>query len=594
MKKILTALTLIMCLLALLLLSSCNFILDLIFGPSPTPDNGNDAHVHSMEVKTLSSVCSGIESIDYWHCAECDKNFLDSEGKEEIVEFDDNGHVYILAKDEEGHQIVCSNCDEPKEDKQAHSSDKWLSNRNEHYKLCKECGFAFGNEPHELNGKRCSVCNYSEDYKTICNSRYGYEFLGTLPNGDKLQAVYNKIDQEVLAAHGNANYMFTIVLQNHKSQRMLKQVSYEGLSVEQAMNVVSTYRNDNPLFYWLGNSVSYDSKTSEVALWINNEYADGDKRINANDAVYAAIGNYIDSVSNEADDYSVALALHDELIANADYAYNEDGSAVSELWAHSIEGVLLENSAVCEGYAKTFQLLLNARGINNVYVTGSSRNVGHAWNMVQLDGGWYWYDVTWDDQPTSPRGITYDYLCKTDKDFLEDHTVGAGRTGLDYLYGLPTISSKEYSNANVLKVGDQFKYDDFSFTLCGRGAVSLTSCNKSGSVVVPSAAVKGNRTYTVAEIGINAFQTGILKPPITAVTIPASVVVIYNKSFVNSSINQVTFEAKDGWKRYPQNGTKPVYETVLESELENGSTAAKLLKNTYGINRYIYVWLRLV
>ena len=44
--------------------------------------------------------------------------------------------------------------------------------------------------------------------------------------------------------------------------------------------------------------------------------------------------------------------------------------------------------------------MMNCYGIENIYVTGLGNGGGHAWNMVGMDDGkYYWLDATWDDQP---------------------------------------------------------------------------------------------------------------------------------------------------------------------------------------------------
>ena len=68
--------------------------------------------------------------------------------------------------------------------------------------------------------------------------------------------------------------------------------------------------------------------------------------------------------------------------------------------SHSITGVFdaQYHTAVCEGYAKSFQLLMNAAGVSNFYIVGLGNGGGHAWNMAQMDDGYYYYfDATWDD-----------------------------------------------------------------------------------------------------------------------------------------------------------------------------------------------------
>ena len=79
--------------------------------------------------------------------------------------------------------------------------------------------------------------------------------------------------------------------------------------------------------------------------------------------------------------YKLALALHDKIITSIDYAYNSQGDAEDALWAHNVLGVFEKRSGVCESYAKTFQLLLNFCGIDNIYVTGVS-NVENSDNSM--------------------------------------------------------------------------------------------------------------------------------------------------------------------------------------------------------------------
>ena len=61
-------------------------------------------------------------------------------------------------------------------------------------------------------------------------------------------------------------------------------------------------------------------------------------------------------------------------------------------------GGLVNHTAVCLGYATTFQLLMDLAGVECITVVGASRDSteDHGWNMVRLNGKWYCVDVTWD------------------------------------------------------------------------------------------------------------------------------------------------------------------------------------------------------
>lgn len=74
-----------------------------------------------------------------------------------------------------------------------------------------------------------------------------------------------------------------------------------------------------------------------------------------------------------------------------DYSY-KDGS---------IYDALIKGSSVCVGYAGAFQVVMEAMGlecyINEGKVESSGKWEDHAWNIVKLDGRYYFVDVTWGD-----------------------------------------------------------------------------------------------------------------------------------------------------------------------------------------------------
>ena len=86
------------------------------------------------------------------------------------------------------------------------------------------------------------------------------------------------------------------------------------------------------------------------------------------------------------------------------------------------ERVLKAKWAVCEGYSNLFQALCSAGGIACEIVTGIVKDqngdipaIGHAWNIVRVDGQWLPVDVTWG------AGGLSDENDKFVKDFKEDY-----------------------------------------------------------------------------------------------------------------------------------------------------------------------------
>lgn len=76
-----------------------------------------------------------------------------------------------------------------------------------------------------------------------------------------------------------------------------------------------------------------------------------------------------------------------------------DALAEMDHHAYTPYGPLVNQKAVCLGYATAFQLLMDMAGVECITVVGASRGStrDHAWNMVRLDGLWHCVDVTWDE-----------------------------------------------------------------------------------------------------------------------------------------------------------------------------------------------------
>ena len=106
-------------------------------------------------------------------------------------------------------------------------------------------------------------------------------------------------------------------------------------------------------------------------------------------------------------------------------------------------GGLVNHTAVCLGYATTFQLLMDLSGVECITVAGAAfaSQEDHGWNMVRLNGNWYCVDVTWDANYREQRvtkgrekdwvyfNITSDEMAVTDHQWDYANTPEAVTTG---------------------------------------------------------------------------------------------------------------------------------------------------------------------
>ena len=107
-------------------------------------------------------------------------------------------------------------------------------------------------------------------------------------------------------------------------------------------------------------------------------------------------------------------------------------------------GVMVENRAVCQGYALAFNGLAHRLGVESYIVTSYEMN--HAWNMVKLNGKYYMLDVTWDDKKNIGR-VGHRYLLKSMSWFNSEE---GGHQANDYVVQddiLPTqCNDKKYNS----------------------------------------------------------------------------------------------------------------------------------------------------
>lgn len=116
----------------------------------------------------------------------------------------------------------------------------------------------------------------------------------------------------------------------------------------------------------------------------------------------------------------------------------------------NITGFFFNKHCACEGYARSFLFLCNRLGIPCIFVTGRSNGPlvssdssgggsspsshsdrGHCWNMVQLEGVWYYTDITWCSviglkHPDTGKVVFPNYFINISKDLydilhVEDH-----------------------------------------------------------------------------------------------------------------------------------------------------------------------------
>lgn len=127
-------------------------------------------------------------------------------------------------------------------------------------------------------------------------------------------------------------------------------------------------------------------------------------------------------------DYEKEKAVYEWVVNNVNYDWtHQDVMKKTPRESFTPYGGLVNHTAVCLGYAATFQLLCDLTGVECITVVGAafSSQEDHGWNMVRLNGKWYCLDATWDanyresgrrrgQEYWSYFNVTSDYMADTD------------------------------------------------------------------------------------------------------------------------------------------------------------------------------------
>lgn len=162
-------------------------------------------------------------------------------------------------------------------------------------------------------------------------------------------------------------------------------------------------------------------------------------------------------------DLQKLLLLHDRIAVRCEYDYKGyekyEKAAIGNPYVQisdyinpesfGMYGTLVLGTSVCEGYARTYQYMLNELGIENYLC--SSVELCHVWNIVKLGGEYYHVDITFDDAPcSSGNGTT---------------NVGADRTGhvnhTNFLRSTDGIIFENHDANDFDTTPDDTTFDDY-------------------------------------------------------------------------------------------------------------------------------------
>ena len=214
---------------------------------------------------------------------------------------------------------------------------------------------------------------------------------------------------------------------------------------------------NNPEFFYVSNGFSYFTNSMKINFSYSKTEAAKMK------SEFDAIANEMVAdlkESNLSDAYK-ALLIHDRLAVWCEYDYENYKKGIENIptESYNLYGALVKRIAVCEGYSKAYMYMLSLVGIDSEVCT--SKQLRHMWNKVEIDGKWYYVDVTHDDPVDDIVGRV------THKNFLvssaELHN-GGSHNANDYDMSLDSTEYDDYywetSDTEFQYIGGEIYYFD--------------------------------------------------------------------------------------------------------------------------------------
>ncbi len=262
------------------------------------------------------------------------------------------------------------------------------------------CGCSFARQAADTfySGLGRLVVGEPRQAASVSGDRYAYQQLGP-----EEQTVYDQIVETVANQAERASV-------STESEKVLERAYTAVMADYGEFFWVSGYRYN-----------TYTSGDQVIGMEILPVYTmDQTQREAEQRQVQEEASRWLGEVSPQAGDYEKAKFVYETLIQRVDYA-------LDAVESQNILSVFLYGETVCQGYAEAAAYLLQRLGIQCAVVTGTAQGEPHAWNLVRLDGEYYYMDVTWGnstyltEDEQEKKTVDYAYLNLTTEELMETH-----------------------------------------------------------------------------------------------------------------------------------------------------------------------------
>lgn len=205
---------------------------------------------------------------------------------------------------------------------------------------------------------------------------------------------------------------------------------------------------DHPEIFWteggFDHASSYVNDNSETVYTFPIAYGCQQSEIeNSKLELDTQVDNLLNEIP-DGSDYEKTLWVY-EWIMNKTIYIDRPFLNLGDNLDYSMYNLFVNGRSNCNGYSKAISYVLNKLNIPCTIAVGECEDGQlHAWNIIQLDDGYYHLDATWDDRYNkytlngSTESYTHSYFCVNDNDIYKSRKL------VDYFY-VPKCESEKYN-----------------------------------------------------------------------------------------------------------------------------------------------------
>lgn len=240
---------------------------------------------------------------------------------------------------------------------------------------------------------------------------------------------YTDYCRSLLDADGKEIYdRILSAVNNHETSIELQ----SEVSSDRVKDIISFVRSDHPELIQFGGSASVSGEGSRA---VSFEYMTGaDETAKKLSELDRAAKEVLSGIKADCD-FGKALYVYEYLIENVNAAEPDS----DDLDIRSAYGALVGKRAVCEGFARATEYLMNLAGIECSYISDET----HAWNLIKLDGEYYWFDAALGCAATNADSLKYGLRhINYDSFAITSEELGASEHIPDRKYRTPECAGK--------------------------------------------------------------------------------------------------------------------------------------------------------